>query len=73
MEVVRLVRGACVPRGGHTKETNGYLSMRSRMFRISRSRFGAHTSLMGDISLNCFQLDVLKFRRAGEEVSELVA
>ena len=58
--------GACVPRGGHTNETNGYLSMRSRMFRISRSRLGAHTSLMGDISPNCFQLDALRcVRRLG--------
>jgi hypothetical protein len=53
MGAVRLVRGACVPRGGHTKETNGYLSMRSRMFRISWSRLGAHTSRMGDIYPNC--------------------
>jgi hypothetical protein len=59
MGVVRLVRGACVPRGGHTKETNGYLSMRSRMFRISWSRLGAHTSRMGDIYPNCFNLMLL--------------
>ena len=29
------------------------------MFRISRSRLGAHTSRMGDISPNRFKLDVL--------------
>jgi hypothetical protein len=33
--------------------------MRSRMFRISRSRLGAHTSRMGDISPNRFKLEVL--------------
>jgi hypothetical protein len=38
-----------VRKGVHTKATNGYLSMRSRMFRISLSRLGAHTSRMGDI------------------------
>ena len=33
--------------------------MRSRMFRISRSRLGAHTSRMEDITPNRFKLDVL--------------
>ena len=33
--------------------------MRSRMFRISRSRLGAHTSRMGDISPSRFKLEVL--------------
>ncbi len=46
--------------------------MRSRMFRISRSRLGAHTSRMGDISPNCFQLDVLLPEGEGGE-SERVA
>lgn len=33
----------------HTIATNGYWSMISRMFRISASRFGPHTSRMRDM------------------------